>query len=190
MNNKLTILFFIGMIAACIISWRSWMLNAIQVSNQKLASDLPDAYMENVVSLIFNKQGNLKMKIESPKVFHFTKNDSARLFMPRVTLYRDSPQPWYITSRFAKTIDGIESVDFWQNVLIHHPDDEENPETNIKSQFLRVHPKNQTAETKSSITLTQPNLKIRSTGMRANMNTGEISLLSKTEGEYAPASSS
>lgn len=152
------------------------------------AAELPDAYMEDVTAVILNKQGKMDMKIKSPKMTHFATNDTTHLTTPQLTLYKKSPQPWYITSNFAKASQGIENVNFWDNVIIHHAADLNNRATLIKTLTLTVHPTLETAETSDPITLIQEDIVIQATGMLANLNNGDIKLLSKTRGEYAPTS--
>lgn len=147
-------------------------------------TQLPDAFMEDIVAMIFNKQGKLSLKIVTPKMIHYTKNDTTELVSPQLTFYRKSPHPWYITSKYAKSIQGIDKVDLWENVIIHHPADKYNPTTLIKTATLTVHPNEETADTLDLITLIQPNLIVNSIGMHADMNTGVIKLFSQVRGEY------
>lgn len=149
---------------------------------------LPDAFMEDVNALIMDKQGKPNMKIVTPKLIHYAESDTTRFTMPQLTLYRKSPQPWYITSQYAKATQGTENVDFWENVVIQHAADQNNPSTVIKTTTLTVYPNKKMAETNRFITLIQPNIVVNAVGMLANMNTGEIKLLSQARGEYAPDS--
>lgn len=168
--------------------WVTYISYRPQHNHNKPSSLLPDAFMENVSAVIMDKQGKPKMKIVSPKMVHFAENDTTRLTTPELTLYRKSPKPWYITATHAKATQGIENVRFWDNVTIHHAADENNPATLIKSPTLVVHPNEQTAETNDLITLIQPNLLVKATGMFADMNTGDIKLISQARGEYVPNS--
>lgn len=150
-------------------------------------NSLPDAFMEDVTALIMDKEGNPKMKIVTSKMVHYTEMDTTNLTSPQLTLYRKSPTPWFVTSQKAKAINGIEQVDFYDDVTIHHPPDESNPSTLIKTTSLTVHPNEETADTDEFITLIQPNLTVKATGMHADMKTGDIKLLSEARGEYAPS---
>lgn len=147
---------------------------------------LPDAFMEDVTALIMDTQGKPKLKIVTPKMVHFTEMDTTELTSPELTLYRQSPQPWLITSKTAKATQGIEEVNFIDDVVIHHAADEKNPATLIKTSSLKVHPNKEFAETNELITLLQPNITVRATGMHADMKTGDIKLLSQARGEYVP----
>lgn len=150
-------------------------------------SSLPDAYMENINATIMDKEGNLKMKIIAPKMVHFLEGDATQLTSPQLTLYRNSPVPWFITSKFAKATQGADNVDFWDDVIIHHPADQKNPATVIKTTTLTVHTNKQTAETRDLITMMQPNFTVKAVGMFANMDSGNINLLSQARGEYVPS---
>lgn len=154
-----------------------------KVMTMDLANE-PDAYMENVTTTIMDKYGDPSIKINSPKMVHFNKNDTTRLVSPLVTLYRHSPQPWVITSSYAKAINGLDTIQFWDNVLIHHPSDAENPVTDIETATLSVFPDKKIAQTNDPIRLIQPNTVINAIGMHADMRSGDIQLLSKARGEY------
>ena len=147
---------------------------------------LPDAYMEEVNTTIMDKQGKIKMKVFTPKMQHFSQNDRSYLTAPLITLYRHTAQPWYISAKTAIAFQGMTQIDFWQQVVIHHPGDESSPETIIKTTKLSVLPDKQIAATAAAITMNQPNLTIDAIGMHADMDKGNIKLLSAARGEYAP----
>lgn len=158
-------------------------------NDRKIANTtIPDAYMENVTAIFLDKFGKITMKIETPKMIHFVENDTTKFLFPQLTVYHKSPNPWYIASKTAKSWDGIENVIFKNDVTIHHPADYKNPATIIKTSTLRVHPNQKTAETSEPITMIQPNSVMKAVGMYADMNTGDIKLLSHAEGEYVPDS--
>lgn len=147
-----------------------------------------DAIMENISAVIMDKQGKPSMKIVSPRMIHYAADDTSHLLEPELTLYRKSPKPWFIRAKYAKASQGIEQVHFWDNVTIHHAADESNPATMIKTPTLTVHPNKQIALTRDLITLIQPNLVVKAEGMHADMNTGDIKLISNARGEYVPNS--
>jgi lipopolysaccharide export system protein LptC len=142
--------------------------------------------MEGVTSTIMNPQGRISMKIVTPKVIHFSSLDRAEFTDPQLTIYRKSPQPWYVTSIHAKTTNGLDKIDFWDDVTIHHSADHNNPATLIKTTRLSVHPNEQTADTDQPITLVQPNIIVKGIGMLADMNSGDVKLLKESRGEYVP----
>lgn len=183
-----TLFSFMLIAALGFIAWTSFTFYSPKVSAPIKTVTLPDAIMEDVTALIMDKQGKPSMKVITPKLIHYTEEDTTHFTTPELILYRKSPKPWYITAKYAKATAGIENVHFSQEVTIHHAADERNPATLIKTTKLTVHPNKQTAETEELITLVQPSITIKAKGMLADMNTGDIKLLSQTRGEYEPNS--
>lgn len=184
-KNTLILIFIIALGLATGMTFILNNTNPINTANKTL---LPDAFMENVTATIMDKYGKPKMKIVTPKMTHYAENDSTQLITPELTLYRKSPTPWYITADHATATQGADAIQFQKDVVIHHAADIDHPATLIKTPSLLVHPNDQTAETNELITMTQPNTLIKAIGMRANMNTGDIKLLSQAKGEYVPNS--
>jgi len=185
-KNTLIGLFMIAI--AGVAAWTTLSFRSTATVPTHVAT-LPDALMENVTALIMDKQGKPSMKIITPKMVHYAENDISNLTHPDLTLYRkSSPQPWHVTADFGKTSQGIDHVDFWDNVLVHRSADGSNPDTLIKTPTLTVFPNEQLAQTEDFITLIQPSMTVKATGMHANLNTGDIKLLSQAREEYAPNS--
>ena len=172
-----------------LITWMTFFSFRPQPVSSTRTALKPDAIMEDVTALIIDKQGKPSMKIVSPKVVHYSNNDTTQLTAPQMTLYRKSPLPWFISANSASATGGVENILFRNDVVIHHPADQTNPATFIKTSSLLVHPNAQTAETSEDITMMQPNLVVKATGLFADMNTGDIKLLSKARGEYVPDAS-
>lgn len=147
---------------------------------------LPDGYMEVVSAVILDKYGKVSMQIDTPKMVHYAENDTTDFTTPALTVYHQSPNPWLITAKTAQATSGIENVLFKEQVVIHHPADFNNPSTLIKTNSLLVHPNANTAETPEAISMTQPNSVVTAVGMYADMNSGNIKLLSQVKGEYVP----
>jgi lipopolysaccharide export system protein LptC len=147
-----------------------------------------DSYMENVTALTLGKEGKPTLKLVTPKMVHYPENDSTDIFAPRVTVYRKSPQPWFIDADFAKASNGIAEILFWSHVNIHHPSDSENPTTSLLTETLTIHPDKQTASTDQAVTFVQPDTTVHAMGMLADLNDNTIQLLSQAQGTYAPTS--
>src|SRR5207237_1013273 len=129
MTYKYTLISLLMLAIVGATTWTAYLSFKPAIVNASITKKTPDAYMENVVAIIMDKQGKPSMKIITPKMVHYNSNDTTSLVSPELTLYRKSPKPWYITADHATAIDGIENVNFWANVKIHHPADENNPAT-------------------------------------------------------------
>jgi len=174
---------------AVLLSVRSlWSSKKINVTTTAVHSELPDAFIEQVAATIFNHQGKPTLKIEAPKMFHYHEKDTTQIEMPHIIVYRQSPEPWHIHANHATATHGIEQILFWDNVIISHQKDLQNPTTTIKTTALTIFPNKETAQTDRAVTLLQPNTKVFGIGMLANIKIGNVKLLSKTRSEYVPKS--
>jgi lipopolysaccharide export system protein LptC len=136
-----------------------------------------------------NKQGTPSLKVEAPNMTHYPDEDVTYINYPHVTVYRQSPQPWYINSNYAEATNGTEKIVFTDNVVIHHPTDIQNPDTTMETSSLTVFPDQKQAETDKPVVITQPDTVIHAIGMTADLNDGTVKLLSQARGDYVPASS-
>ncbi|HSW69723.1 MAG TPA: LPS export ABC transporter periplasmic protein LptC [Gammaproteobacteria bacterium] len=184
-NSTTTLLFFI---AFCLSAWSILLSRQSEPLTTHTDSNEPDAYMENIVATMMNKQGSPSLKIEAPKMIHYAEEDTTHINYPHVTIYRQSPEPWYINSDTADALNGTEQIVFSNNVVIHHPADIENPNTTMKTTSLSVFPDKQQASTSRPVTITQPETTIRAVGMLADLNDGTVKLLSEAKGDYVPTS--
>lgn len=181
-NLTLSLLFIIA------IALSGW---SIMITNKSLPTttkDLnqPDAYMEDAIATIMNKEGKPTLKIEAPNMVHYPENDITYIEHPHVTVFRQSPEPWYINSDSAKSIHGLDQITFSDNVVIHHSTDIDNPNTTMQTDSLTVLPNQQQAKTDTPILITQPNTIVHAVGMLADLNNGTIKLLSQAKGEFVP----
>ena len=146
----------------------------------------PDAILRQVNSYIFDKQGRLQFNISTPYLSHLAQQDTTQLRVPIFTFYRPARTPWRLTAQLATGQAGLQDILLQHQVHLTHTADAKNPETILETNQLTLHPYQKTAETPALVTLTQPGLSMRSIGMRANLNTGDIMLLSNAAGTYLP----
>ncbi len=177
---------FLSIAALSLSGWSIFVSN-LSTSTTKNNPNQPDAFMENVVATTLNKQGSPTIKLITPKMVHYAANDATDISTPRVTVYRNSPNPWYINSDYAKATAGINQIIFWSNVVIHHVADVANPTTTMLTTSLTVFPKTRLAKTSEPVTITQPDTIVHAIGMLANLDAGTVKLLSKAQGEYVPS---
>lgn len=183
-----TLILFLFTTALLLSGWSIFIANHARDKQQVVHNaNEPDAYMENVTATILNKNGMPSLKVSTPKLIHYALNDTTDVLKPNVTIYRNSPKPWYINSEYAKATGGTAQILFWDHVLIHHPADTANPITTMETATLTVYPDKEIAATDQPVTIQQPDTIVHAIGMLANMNDGTVKLLSKAQGEYVPA---
>lgn len=181
-NVTITVLL---LLAVSLSSWSIFMSKKPRIISSAKASE-PDAFMENVIATIINKEGVRTLLVESPRMVHYAENDATVIESPHITVYRDSPEPWHINAVFAKATQGMDKIYFWKDVVIHHSTDNKTPVTTFKTDTLTVFPHEQIATTNDHVILTQPETVVHAVGMMANLKDGEVKLLSQARGEYVP----
>ncbi|OGT54917.1 MAG: LPS export ABC transporter periplasmic protein LptC [Gammaproteobacteria bacterium RIFCSPHIGHO2_12_FULL_42_10] len=173
---------FISITIAMLCS--TWFLHHTAPLSTALSENAPDAYMDHVTAMILDKTGNPRIKIASPKMMHYAKDDQSHFLHPALTIYRTDCKPWVVTSLHAEAIQGMNEINFWQDVVLHHASDRKGPDTVIKTPRLTVYTKTQLATTQDAITLIQPDLISQATGMIADMHESRIQLLSEARAFY------
>lgn len=181
--------FYLSLIMCAVVGYTTWMAwpSYRPTKSAPSSSDAPDAFMENIIAVIMNKEGRPNIKVITPKLVHYAKNNVSKLMSPQMAFYLHSSKPWLISATYAQATQGIDAINLWDNVKIQHPADEHGPATLITTSALTVHPQAQMADTAMFITLVQQNVIVKATGMHANMGTGAIDLLSEARGEYVPS---
>lgn len=187
-TRKLT--FFFLLITALLLSgWSAFIIYQKKSSADQNLPGKPDAFMEDVVATIIDKQGKPSLKIVSPKMTHYVENDTTEINKPLLTLYRTTRQkaskPWRLTANHARALQGVNQIHLWENVVINHPGDAQDEKTTLLTPTLNVYPDKQLAETLDPVVISQPYTKIQAIGMNADLATGAVKLLSQTRGEYS-----
>lgn len=188
MTSRNIFITFLLLIAGGLSTWSILLTSKPSFVVLENKNNQPDAIMENIVTTVMNKTGTPALKVETPMMMHYAENDSTELLTPHVTVYRQSPEPWHIKAKHARTQKGVSEILFWGNVVIHHLADTTNPMTTMRTPTLTVFPDQQIAKTEEAVVLTQPDTIIRAVGMLANWEAGTVRLLSQAREEYVPKS--
>ena len=169
----------------------AWSILLTKQSRSTLFANDPnqlDGFIEEVNATIMNKAGQPALKISAPRMTHFSKDDTTRINKPHVTLYRQSPEPWYVDSDYAIATQGTQKITFINHVVIHHLADLVNPNTTMTTASLTIFPNTQHVETADAVTISQPDVTVHAIGMLANLDNGTVKLLSEAKGDYVPSS--
>lgn len=185
LSRRITFFGFLLIVAVGLSYW-SLILSGNNTPPGTKPKNQIDAYMEKVTAITLNKLGTPSLKVETPRVVHFTDEDASYIIRPHVTIYRNCPNPWHVNSHYATTKNGTNEITFFQDVIIHHELDTEQPTTTLTTNTLTVLPNEQLVKTNDAVTIIQPGTVVHGTGMLANLNDGTVELLSNAKGDYVP----
>jgi lipopolysaccharide export system protein LptC len=169
-----------------IISFFGWYQFKANPKNTTTPASI-DAFATGIHGVQFDELGQKQGEMESPKLLHFTSDDSSVLTTPLLTLYsKDNKAPWSISAQTGKTFNGTQKIDLIDNVVIHQPPGAQNQDTIITTSLLHIFPNQKLANTDKPVTLIQSGIKITSIGMNAYLDKKHVTLLSQARGFYDP----
>lgn len=146
----------------------------------------PDTFMTNVNYYEYNNQGLLHSELQTPKIMHYPHNNAARFQKPTMMIYTSEHIPWYVSADNGKSQNGIDWVYLWGHVVVHQPQEPNNPETTIKTSAMTFYPRKSYAQTDENVTITRPGSIVKAKGMNADFKKGIITLLSHSRSIYVP----
>ena len=148
--------------------------------------NLPYSFASKVILLKFNRQGQLQQRMTSPRVKHFNQPNYSLFESPSVTSYDKNNSPWHLTSRHAKELENLKTINFWGQVKLYHTADTSQTETSLLTEKLSYQPQLQLATTQSAVDFKQPGLHVTAIGARAQLAKKRIHLLNQARGQYVP----
>lgn len=145
----------------------------------------PDYYMLNVTYMRTNDLGRKDILVFSPQVHHFQEQDRAEFKTPIIKLYKNE-QEWVATSNRAKSFNGTERFELYENVVVRQTPTSNKSESVLLTESLTAFPKKDLVTTNEKVTIQQPGLNVTGIGMKGDLKNGNIQLLSQTKGRYDP----
>lgn len=165
----------------------TWLiLQWLGTTNNSIKETDPDSFISNVIAIKMNDLGNPQDELLTPLMEHYPLNDTTAIITPHLIMYPDKGEAWHIHSNKGKSQQGIKEVTLWDNVVITQAAGPYNVATTMTTSSITIYPKAQTAQTEQPVHIQQPGGNVNSTGLKANLNTGTIDLLSQVSGNYQP----
>lgn len=144
----------------------------------------PDAFMTEARFIGFDDQGQWSNRINSPKVIHYPEQDTAVFDKPQMVARAQDQLTWIITADHGTSRQGLSVVDLADNVQVQRINDLSHKVVTLTTTALRTYPKQKLAHTNQPVTIIQPGSTVHSIGLAADLNKGEIQLLSQVHGTY------
>lgn len=179
--------FVLSLVLVSALAFSTWLIRKSITEEQTTAhnsTDTPDAFMVNATYVRMDQNGNIHNKIFVSRMEHYAANDTSDFTNPEVMIYGQDQMPWKVTANYGQSESGIEEVHLWDNVKIHQSAGTNNNELTITTNSLTIFPQEQSAATNQPITIAQPGTVVNSVGLKANLQKGEVQLLSQAKGTY------
>jgi len=107
---------------------------------------------------------------------------------PHFVLHSKKGEPVHITANTAKITQDDKQIKLYGNVRIVRFDKNKQPNLTILTEYLEVLPHQNLAVTDKPVVIKRPpNVVIHAVGLKADLKTQSVKLLSKVRGDYTPA---
>ncbi len=188
-RNWLALAIIIGITLSFVVLWDSPVNNFAsppKISKPLEARQINTLY--NSTTKGYTEEGELDYIFASQEARQFQvkrrpgKQDYTELTQPRLQLFDQETQtPWRIVAEEGKATDRGNTITLWGNVRVWQTNDL-GETSELQTQYLVVKPEKQYAETDKTVMLISPTGKTQAVGMKANLKTGIIRLLSRVRG--------
>ena len=146
----------------------------------------PDAFADDFDLRTLNAQGKLKHRLWATRMEHYPDDDSTMLTMPRLELYRPGEPTWHVKSRQGWVSSGGAEVLLEGDVDVQRKGSKTARPVHLTTTKLRVFPDRDYAETDVAVTYRTTDLEIRSLGMRAHFDSGQVELPARVRAVHQP----
>jgi lipopolysaccharide export system protein LptC len=153
---------------------------------KSVASDRSDYTLERFDLVTLDEQGLESFTVKAPHLERDPKGKTLTLRTPTFSFPDKDGGRWVTTSREAWVADKAVEVRLIDDVLMLGPPDPLGERTRFVTGHLQIFPKKNLAQTEDKVTVTRSDSILTATGMRADMQTHQIDLLSAVKGRYAP----
>ena len=147
-----------------------------------------DGFMSDVAAIKMDKNGFPRSELFSPTFHYYRTKDTITIDKPRMLINPDNLHIGGLTITADQAIAFLtnKTIRLYKNVRITRNQNTHSPKTNFLTSALTIEPDQNKAYTHQQVTIIQPGSTLTAKGLRANLNTGVISLVSNTSGEFDP----
>jgi len=153
------------------------------LSSPYAGEQTPDTEIRRFSNTVFDQNGQLKYTLNSPHLFHYPHNDETLLSAPEIKLYENNSSPWKVVAKRGNIAAGDE-ITLSGDVNITGNTSTDNEPVTVKTKALTLHTNDKRAESKERVIIYSKQGQLGGTGLKADMISSTMSLLSQVEGSH------
>lgn len=134
----------------------------------------------------YEADGKLGTEATTPAAQHEDVSNHSLITAPDILLNTATSGQWHITAQQALAKD-TEHLVFYGNVQLKQISTDHTKDKTIETPRLNFSIQSHIASTTAPVTITQPGTHINAQGMRADLNSGIITLIQHPQGTYEPS---
>ena len=172
------------------------LLAAIYWLNQQVQSPVPgadsnlrhdpDYTMDNFTATTLDAQGKIRFVMSAKKMRHYPDDDTTHLEDPRIESFTPEHPPIRMSAQNGEISRKGDEVFLRNDVIIVRPAYNKQSELTFKTNYLRVIPNKDMADTNQAVTLVDAQTSLNAVGMELDNNTRIIKFLSRVKTVYEP----
>ena len=153
------------------------------LSSPYAGEQTPDTEIRRFSNTVFDQNGQLKYTLNSPHLFHYPHNDETLLSAPEIKLYENNNSPWKVVAKRGNITSGDE-ITLSGDVNITGNTSTDNEPVTVKTKALTLYTNDKRAESKERVKIYSNQGQLSGTGLKADMISSTMSLLSQVEGSH------
>lgn len=183
MNRRILV---ITVLVALVVLANNWLSNRQQRKRQAAvtAARVPDYFLRDFTATTMDTQGKPAQRLTAQLMDHYSDDNSMLLTAPQLTLYQRHGTPWQLDAARGRITGNGREVLLSDGVHMAHGNGPDR--LTLTTDHLRVRPRRHYAETDAPVTVATPQGKVQAVGLRADLASGQLQLLAKVRGDYAP----
>src|SRR5512138_3888579 len=144
--------------------WLSRQVQPLPQAEGQLRHDV-DYVIDNISATSLNEQGQPRFTLAAEKMWHYPDDDTTHLQMPRLASLQADRPPILTFAQTGMISSKGDEVFLYDEVRVQRPALEGTGEQRFDTDYLRVIPDRDWAETDQSVVMTDPQSTIRAVGM-------------------------
>lgn len=179
---------FVGLVIVLALAVVSWWLQQHEekVHGEPQSEDglVIDYAIRDFEMTAMDEQGQPRNRLKAVSMEHFSNDDSALLKQPDLLVYRESGEPWRLTSGLAKVFKGGEVVHMSGGVQMRRLDDAGTTTMQVDTDELWVYADREYAESEEMVFIKDSMGTTEAKGMTIDLAAGRLQLLAAVRGKY------
>lgn len=151
---------------------------------QEMANARVDYYLKQFKIAKSNEAGKLLYTLKGAELSHAEGADVATVTRPFIALYQDQISPWIARADQGSMNLNNQQLELQGSIQFSGIDPSTMAPISLVTERLQVSPQQQTIQTYSDVIISSPHWQLRSRGLRSDLNSGTLSLLSNVDVRY------
>lgn len=154
-------------------------------TNKNLRHD-PDYVVDNFTATTLDEKGKIRFVMSAKKMWHYPDDDTTHLEAPRLESMTAEYPPLRMTALNGELSRKGEEIFLRNDVIIVRPAYAGKSEMTFNTNYLRVVPHRDIADSDQPVTVTDARTTLNAVGMELDNNTHTIKFLSRVKSDYEP----